>query len=69
MTVVSGGARWNALPRRLLPSSSCGWKQDYGWNRWRAYDLLTHVGRISMGYYAIGTTAAKVSKEFAQRSS
>jgi acetamidase/formamidase len=35
---------------------------DYGWNRWRAYDLLTHVGQISLGYYAIGTVAAKVAK-------
>ena len=33
---------------------------EYGWDRWQAYDLLTHVGRISIGYYAIGTVAAKV---------
>ena len=26
---------------------------DYGWDRWRAYDLLTHVGRISVGYYGL----------------
>jgi amidase len=40
---------------------------DYGWDRWRAYDLLTHVGRISVGYYAIGTVAAKVPKRYLER--
>ena len=37
---------------------------DFGWNRWKAYDLLTHVGRISVGYYGIGTVAAKVPKRY-----
>lgn len=37
---------------------------DYGWNRWQAYDLLTQVGRISVGYYGIGTVAAKVAKKY-----
>jgi acetamidase/formamidase len=40
---------------------------DYGWDRWKAYDLLTHVGRISVGYYGIGTVAAKVEKRYAER--
>jgi amidase len=40
---------------------------DYGWNRWQAYDLLTHVGRISLGYYAFGTVAAKVEKRYANQ--
>ena len=37
-------------------------EQDHDWDRWLAYDLLTHVGRISVGYYGIGTVAAKVGK-------
>lgn len=37
---------------------------DYGWNRWKAYDLLTHVGRISVGYYGIGTVATKIDKRY-----
>jgi amidase len=37
---------------------------DFGWDRWRAYDLLTHVGRISVGYYGIGTVAAKVERRY-----
>jgi amidase len=37
---------------------------EFGWDRWRAYDLLTHVGRISVGYYGIGTVAAKVEKRY-----
>jgi acetamidase/formamidase len=37
---------------------------DYGWDRWKAYDLLTHVARTSIGYYAIGTVGVKVSKRY-----
>lgn len=37
---------------------------EYGWERWRAYDLLTHVGRLSVGYYGIGTVAAKVERRY-----
>ena len=37
---------------------------EYGWNRWEAYDLLTHVGEVSIGYYAVGTAAAKVAKRY-----
>ncbi|MDB5352062.1 MAG: putative acetamidase/formamidase [Planctomycetota bacterium] len=39
-------------------------ESDFGWDRWRAYDLLTHVGRISVGYYGIGTVAAKVETRY-----
>ncbi len=37
---------------------------DYGWERWKAYDLLTHVGRISVGYYGLGTVATKIAKRY-----
>ena len=37
---------------------------DYGWDRWQAYDLLTHVARVSVGYYAIGTVGVKVEKRY-----
>jgi amidase len=37
---------------------------DYGLDRWRAYDLLTHVARISVGYYAFGTVAVKMEKRY-----
>ena len=37
---------------------------EYGWDRWKAYDLLTHVGRVSIGYYGIGTAAAKIEKRY-----
>ncbi|MEX0713525.1 MAG: acetamidase/formamidase family protein [Pirellulales bacterium] len=39
-------------------------EEEYGWQRWKAYDLLTHAGRISVGYYAIGTVAAKIDKRY-----
>jgi amidase len=37
---------------------------DFSWDRWRAYDLLTHAGEISVGYYAIGTVATKIKKSY-----
>jgi amidase len=37
---------------------------EYGWDRWLAYDLLTHVGRVSIGWYALGTVAAKVARRY-----
>lgn len=63
MTVVSGcpmeRSVAEAYARLIL------WMEaDYGWDRWQAYDLLTHVGRISVGYYAIGTVAAKIEKRY-----
>jgi amidase len=36
----------------------------YGWDRWKAFDLLTHAGQISIGYYASGAVAAKVAKRY-----
>ncbi|MDX1947027.1 MAG: acetamidase/formamidase family protein [Pirellulaceae bacterium] len=63
MTIVSGcpmeRASAEAFARLIL------WMEaDYGWNRWRAYDILTHVAKISVGYYALGTVAAKIGKEY-----
>lgn len=39
-------------------------EEDYGWDRWKAYDILTHVGRISVGYYGIGTVGTKIEKRY-----
>lgn len=38
---------------------------EYGWDRWRAYDLLTHVMRISIGYFGSGTVGVKIAREYA----
>ena len=40
---------------------------DFGWNRWQAYDVLTHIGRISVGYYGIGTVATKIERRYLER--
>ncbi len=64
MTVVSGAPMERSAA--LAFAQLILWlEQDYGWNRWQAYDLLTHVGRLSIGYYAIGTVAAKIAKNYA----
>lgn len=39
-------------------------ESGFDWDRWKAYDLLTHVGEISVGYYAIGTVATKIAKRY-----
>ncbi len=44
-------------------------EQEFGWDRWRAYDLLTHAGAISVGYYAFGTVAAKIAKQYLDKAS
>ncbi|GIW92269.1 MAG: acetamidase [Pirellulaceae bacterium] len=41
-------------------------EEDFGWNRWRAYDLLTHVAESSIGYYAFGTVAVKVERRYVE---
>lgn len=63
MTVVSGcpmeRSIAEAMARLIL------WlEEEHGWHRWQAYDLLTHVAKISIGYYGIGTVAAKIGKEY-----
>lgn len=63
MTVATG------CPMERSAAQAYAWliqwmEVDYGWDRWRAYDLLTHVGQLSVGYYAIGTVAAKVAKQY-----
>jgi len=42
---------------------------DFGWNRWDAYDLLTHVGRISVGYYGSGTVGCGIDRKYVEPSS
>ena len=63
MTVATG------CPMERSTAQAYAWlilwmEAEYGWDRWRAYDLLTHVGETSMGYYAFGTIAAKVAKRY-----
>lgn len=42
---------------------------EYGWNRWRAYDVLTHVMQLSIGYFGSSTVGAKIALEYATRPS
>jgi acetamidase/formamidase len=63
MTVATG------CPMERAAAQAYAWlilwmEAEHGWDRWRAYDLLTHVGQISVGYYAFGTVAAKVAKRY-----
>ena len=63
MVVVSGAPMERSIAQAY--AQLILWMEaDHGWDRWRAYDLLTHVGRISVGYYGIGTVAAKVERRY-----
>ena len=64
MTVASG------CPMERSIAQAMAWlilwmEEKYGWNRWRAYDILTHVAEISVGYYGIGTVGVKIAKSYA----
>lgn len=39
-------------------------EEEFGWDRWKAYDILTHVGSVSIGYYDGGAVAAKIEKRY-----
>jgi acetamidase/formamidase len=63
MTVATGlpmeRATAEAFSRMIL------WmEEDFGWDRWRAFDLLTHVARMSVGYFATGTVGVKIAKRY-----
>ncbi len=68
MTVASGAPMERSVARAF--ADLILWLEaDHGWNRWRAYDLLTHVARISIGYYGIGTIAVKIPKRYLELAS
>lgn len=63
MAVAAGGGAERSIAEayaRLI----LWMEEEHGWNRWKAYDLLTQVGRLSIGYYGLGTAAAKVAKKY-----
>ena len=67
MTVATG------CPMERSTAQAYAWlilwmEEEFGWDRWKAYDILTHVGQISVGYYQIGTVAAKIAKQYLQNS-
>ena len=63
MAVTSGAPAERSIARAY--AELILWMEsDYGWDRWKAYDLLTHVGEISVGYYDGGSIAAKVNRSY-----
>lgn len=41
---------------------------EFRFTRWDAYDLLTHVARVSLGYYCSGTIGARIERRYLERS-
>jgi acetamidase/formamidase len=59
----------SATPTERAIAQAYSWlilwmESDYGWDRWKAFDLLTHAGQISIGYYASGAVATKIAKRY-----
>lgn len=62
-TVATGGSTERAIAQAY--AQLILWMEsDYQWGRWQAFDLLTHAGRISIGYYASGAVAVKIGKRY-----
>ena len=66
---VSSGCPMERSTARAFAQLILWMEAEYGWNRWRAYDLLTHVARLSVGYYGIGTVAVKVARRYLDKPS
>ena len=65
MTVVSGPPMERSIAQAF--AHLILWMEaDFGWDRWKAYDILTHVAKISIGYYGIGTVAMKIDRRYLQ---
>ncbi|HAH44857.1 MAG TPA: acetamidase [Planctomycetaceae bacterium] len=64
LITVSSGTPMERATAEAFAQLILWMEADYGWNRWRAYDLLTHVAEISMGYYEGGGLAVKVAREY-----
>jgi acetamidase/formamidase len=63
VTIATGGSTERAIAQAY--AQLILWMEsDYQWDRWQAYDLLTHAGRISIGYYASGAVGVKVEKRY-----
>jgi acetamidase/formamidase len=69
MIAVASGTPAERSLARAFAQLILWMESDYGWNRWRAYDLLTHVARVSLGYYGIGTVGVKVARRYVERAS
>lgn len=64
MITVASGTPMERATAEAFAQMILWMEADYGWNRWRAYDLLTHVAEISMGYYEGGGLAVKIAKQY-----
>ena len=60
MMAVATGTPMERSVARAYADLILWMEEEYGVPRWDGYNLCTHVGRISVGYYMIGTVAAKI---------
>lgn len=61
MTIATGCPMERAAAEAF--ARMCLWlEEDRRMSRWEAYDLLTHVARLSIGHYATGTVGVAIGK-------
>ena len=66
MTIASGTPMERSIAQAY--SDLILWmEEDYHIDRWVGWNLCTHVGTISVGYYAFGTVATKIRTEYLQK--
>lgn len=66
LMTVSSGCPWERSFAQAAAYMILWLEAEFGWNRWRAYDLLTHVAEVSVGYYAFGTAAVKCPRRYVE---
>jgi hypothetical protein len=68
--LAEGGRIAGSDPFGTISTGDFTWMEaDFGCNRWRANDILTHVARLSIGHYTPGTVAAKIERRYLERPS
>lgn len=69
MMAVASGTPMERSVARAYADLILWMEEEYGISRWDGYSLCTQVGRISVGYYLIGTVAARIRTEYVEAAS
>ena len=69
MMAVATGTPMERSVARAYSDLILWMEEEYGIPRWDGYNLCTHVGSISVGYFMIGTVAAKIRTGYVEAAS
>jgi len=66
MMAVATGSPMELSVARAYADLILWMEEEYGLPRWQGYNLCTQVGTTSVGYYGVGTVAAKIRSEYVE---